>query len=157
MRLLNNLPEVLHNKVRVRACGILIIDNKILLAAHKFSNRELFWSPPGGGVEFGESLKKCIKREFKEETLLDINVGNYLGTSEYIAPPLHAIEIFFSVTAEDCKFYLGTDPEFEKNDQILIDLKLFSIEELKALPFEQFHKCLHKINDFIEIFDRSLI
>lgn len=51
----------------------------LLLLSHKFSNH---WIVPGGGVEWGERMKDCVKREAKEETGLDITDVEFLDTDE---------------------------------------------------------------------------
>ena len=41
------------NRVRVRVCGILIQEDKILLINHKgVGEKGSLWAPPGGGLEF---------------------------------------------------------------------------------------------------------
>ena len=36
------------------------------------------WAPPGGGMEYGESAHAALKREFMEETHLEIEVERFL-------------------------------------------------------------------------------
>ena len=70
--------------LRIRVSAILIKDGKILLIAHK-KNNDVYWLLPGGGVNFGESLKHALKREIKEELGVSINnivfFGNFSGKS----------------------------------------------------------------------------
>ena len=51
--------------------GILVVQNgKILLGKRKNSHGEGFWAPPGGHLEFGETVVNATCRELKEETNL---------------------------------------------------------------------------------------
>ncbi len=38
---------------------------------------------PGGGLEFGEGTRDCLKREFKEEMDLEVEVGEHLYTTDF--------------------------------------------------------------------------
>ena len=57
----------------------------------------ILWAPPGGGMEFGQSVRDNLKREFREETGLTTEIIRYLFINEFLKPPLHAIEIFLEV------------------------------------------------------------
>ena len=50
-------------RVAVRA---LIVSNNKLLAVKEVDGGD-WWAIPGGGVEYGESLKECLLREIDEE------------------------------------------------------------------------------------------
>lgn len=123
----------MENRPRVRVAGILIENDKILLIEHS-KNEKKYWLIPGGGVEWGESTKEALIREYKEETNLDIDVEKFLFLSETIAPDKqkHVINLYFQVRLlENCsEMQLGDESN-------LVDLKFVSkdeIENLKLYP-----------------------
>ena len=137
------VSELYGNKVRLRACGICVKEDKVLLINHALYGSD-FWSPPGGGLEFGESVTDCLKREFKEETGLRIKVGEMLFMHELIQPPLHAIELFFNVLSWQGDLQLGLDPEFSKSEQIIKEVRFLSFDEILALPDQSVHAIFRK-------------
>ena len=54
----------------------------IIKRAHEPRKGE--WSLPGGLVELGESLQDAVRREIKEETSLDIEVGPVIETFDRV-------------------------------------------------------------------------
>jgi len=138
--------------VRVRVCGIYIENNKLLLVNHALdSSTSSFWYPPGGGVEFGETAADALKREFKEETGLKVDVGEMLFMNEFIQPPLHAIELFFYIRSAMGELMTGSDPEFSGQDQIIKEVRFLTIEEIKALPDIFAHNLFKRINSIDDI------
>lgn len=125
------LSNIYGNKIRVRVCGVLTFEDKILMVNHSGLNSEnIFWNFPGGGVETGESLKDAVKREFKEETNIEITVENMLFLNQIIKKPLHGIELYFKVKADFFNEKLGFDPEIN----IISDIKWFALNEVENLP-----------------------
>ena len=55
--------------------GVFVKDGKILLLKRNVEPFKGCWHLIGGHVDDNESLRKALKREFKEETNLDIEVG----------------------------------------------------------------------------------
>lgn len=149
-------PEVVQvfgNKVRVRVCGILIKKDTILLVNHQGLNKtNLFWSPPGGGIQFGESAADSLQREFREETGLEIEVMDFLFVNEFISHSLQAIELFFLVRSTNGNVYTGTDPELKQ--QIIREVKFISMAEIKQFqPAEVHHLfayCTH-LSDIVQL------
>ena len=133
-------------KVRVRVGGLLLREGALLLAAHRglLPADAPFWSPPGGGWEFGESLKAALVREFQEETGLTVRVGRFLHLHEFSSGPLQALELFFEVLAEDpaALARLGHDPEHAPTQQLLTDLAWLSPRQIQRLPPAQVHPTL---------------
>jgi 8-oxo-dGTP diphosphatase len=69
--------------------GILFDEGRILLSGNRwFSDRPPVWTLPGGRAEEGEGIAEALIREFKEETGLDIEVGDLA----YIAESRSAVQ-----------------------------------------------------------------
>ncbi|MFZ6023352.1 MAG: NUDIX hydrolase [Bacteroidota bacterium] len=67
----------------VRVYGILFDKNKRLLVSDEFIRGAYITKLPGGGLEFGEGTRDCLKREFKEETGLDVSIGDHIYTTDF--------------------------------------------------------------------------
>lgn len=124
------------NKLRVRVCGLLIQNDEILLTEiHSPISDKLVWMPPGGGLTLGESMKDGLKREFKEETNLSVEVHELVHVNELLRKPYHAIECFFEVKKTSGTEKLGKDPELSWDRQLLHDLQWMPTGKLKELDF----------------------
>ena len=60
--------------------GLLERDGKVLLALRKFEPRRGYWDVPGGFLEEGEEPLVGLRRELREETGLEIEPVEWLGT-----------------------------------------------------------------------------
>jgi 8-oxo-dGTP diphosphatase len=142
--------------VRVRVGGLLVRNGAILLAAHRglLPEGAVFWSPPGGGWAFGESLKEALQREFREETGLTVRVGRQLHLHEFRRGDLQALEIFFEVIDDDpaATPRLGHDPEHAPEAQLLADLAWRTPRQLLALPPAQVHPVLRGLLSVDDVF-----
>ena len=69
----------------VRVYGLLINEKKqVLVSDERIYNRNLEITKfPGGGLELGEGTLDCIKREFKEELNIDIEIVKHLYTTDF--------------------------------------------------------------------------
>ena len=142
------LLEAYSGQVRVRVGGLLLRDGAMLLAAHRGLQPKdaPFWSPPGGGWQFGESIKAALVREFREETGLSVRVGRFLHLHEFSQGKLQALELFFEVVADDAtQPQLGHDPEHSPDQQLLMELAWFTPRQLQQLPPAQVHPLLQMV------------
>lgn len=97
----------------VRVYGILIDSHNRLLVSDEFIRGSYFTKLPGGGLEFGEGTRDCLKREFMEETGLTVEVGDHIYTTD-----------FFQISAFNNKDQIISIYYFVKtNERILINTK----------------------------------
>ncbi|QNF34553.1 NUDIX hydrolase [Adhaeribacter swui] len=144
-------------KLRVRVCGICQQDNQLLLVRHKpfGQNKEGLWSPPGGGVNYGESLQLGLIREIAEETNLKVEVEKFLFVHEFIGLPLHALEIFFKVNVIGGTLITGYDPEFTPDNQLITKVVFKSLTDIRQIPQNQLHHCLHHLQNLEDLYNKE--
>ena len=139
------------NHLRVRVNGILIEDNKLLMVKHLMGDGKILWSVPGGGMHYGTNAEQNLIREFKEETGLNVKIRKYLFVHEYLDPPLHAMEHFFSLKSTGGSLKLGEDPELSKEFQILSEMAWMSLEDIRSLPQDSLHQIFWRINSLEDL------
>lgn len=88
----------------VRVYGVLLGENNEVLVSDEFIRGSYYTKFPGGGLEFGEGTRECLKREFKEEMNLDVRVGDHLYTTDFFQmsafnPEDQIISIYYFVHA----------------------------------------------------------
>ncbi|BDD09863.1 hypothetical protein FUAX_22950 [Fulvitalea axinellae] len=97
-------------------------------------------------MQYGESAVECLRREFIEETGLEIEVGTQCFTHEFLSPPLHAIELFFEVRITGGALRKGLDPELAEDKQIIQRVEFVPFEQLKEFPEGTVHQIFEKCN-----------
>ena len=92
------LMEMYHNPIPTVDI-IIAVEGGIVLIMRK--NNPVGWAIPGGFVDYGESLENAAVREAKEETSLDVVLGEQLHTYSRPDrdPRQHTISTVFTATA----------------------------------------------------------
>jgi len=118
------------------ACGIMFNKENNILMGLRPTNKEdaNFWEFPGGKRENNETIEECLKREWKEELNLDIEIKN-----EIYSYVMH--------NKYKCRFFTG----IIKNEDFLIirehhDIKYVNKEEIKQLHI--FPEDIHVLDYF---------
>ena len=88
----------------LRVYGILLGKNKEVLVSDEFIRGGRYTKFPGGGLEFGEGTRDCLKREFMEEMNLSVRVTDHLYTTDFFQmsafnPEHQIISIYYRVEA----------------------------------------------------------
>jgi ADP-ribose pyrophosphatase YjhB (NUDIX family) len=91
-------------RFNIRVYGILINEEKQVLVSDELIRGKQYTKFPGGGLEFGEGTRDCLKREFLEEMNLAIEVGEHLYTTDFFQlsafnPDHQIISIYYLVNA----------------------------------------------------------
>lgn len=92
-------------RFNLRVYGLLINRKRELLIVHESINDFHFTKFPGGGMELGEGTIDCLKREFREELQLNIEVGEHFYTTDFYQPSAfkvndQLVSIYYFVQAE---------------------------------------------------------
>ncbi|MBB63809.1 MAG: hypothetical protein CMO81_01970 [Waddliaceae bacterium] len=132
----------MQNNLQVRAgVGVLIFrDKKILLGLRQGSHGEGTWSPPGGHLDFGESVEDCAARELFEETALKATMFTPLPWSNDIFEEEKKHYLTAFIRADD----VFGEPELCEPDKC-ISWEWFSIDEL---PKKMFFSLRNLINRY---------
>ena len=91
--------------------GVYIKNGKILLQKRNVKPFKGCWHIIGGHVEENETLKEALKREFKEETSLDIEVGDIIDGRIEKTFDRTKIIVDFDVTSAQGEIRLNTESE----------------------------------------------
>ena len=88
----------------IRVYGLLVNEKKQVLVSDEYIRGNYYTKFPGGGLEFGEGTRDCLKREFKEEMDLEVEVGEHLYTTDFYQmsafnPSHQIVSIYYLVKA----------------------------------------------------------
>ena len=132
-------------EIRPIVLGIAKKDNKILVSEgyDKVKNQE-FYRCLGGGIEFLEKSEDALKREYKEELGIDIEVEDFCGIAEniftYEGKNAHEIILIYNIKIKESDFkeryhvvddnsesdaYWVDIDEFKKHNKILYPEQIF--------------------------------
>jgi ADP-ribose pyrophosphatase YjhB (NUDIX family) len=130
----------------VRVYGVLTRDNGDILVSDEYIRGGYYTKFPGGGLEFGEGTRDCLKREFKEEMDLAVEVTDHLYTTDFFQmsafnPEHQIISIYYFVRAlEAIKAPLRTKPfDFDEREMRMYAEKK-ETETFRFIPRELFNE-----------------
>lgn len=98
---------------KITACAFLHRDGRLFIAKRAMTKKFLpgKFELPGGHIEFGETLADGLKREFRDEFDVDINVGETIYAFTYMNGENHVIEVDVLATLSDPSVTIEVRPE----------------------------------------------
>jgi 8-oxo-dGTP diphosphatase len=132
------------NLFNVRVYGILLGEDRKVLVSDEYLRGNYYTKLPGGGLEFGEGTRDCLKREFQEEMQLDVKIGAHLYTTDFFQmsafnPQHQIISIYYFVEAlEPIGVPLRTKPFDFDERQLAIYEEKKEIETFRFIEWDDF-------------------
>jgi 8-oxo-dGTP diphosphatase len=128
----------------IRVYGVLINDQRQVLVSDEYIRGNYYTKFPGGGLELGEGTRDCLKREFKEEMNLDVEIGEHLYTTDFYQVsafnPAHQIIsiYYFAKAMEEIRVPLRTK-EFDFDEQQMeVYNKIRMTETFRFIDWDKF-------------------
>lgn len=107
--------------------GVVIKDNKVLLARHTYGGGKGMLIIPGGYVNKGETPQEALRREYREETGIEVEPGNIIGIR------FNQKDWYIAFRAEYCSGEARSDHD-ENSEVIWMDIsEVFSREDVPEL------------------------
>lgn len=116
----------------VRIYGLLMHNNRLLLIEEPFAG-QLITKFPGGGLELGEGTLDCLKREFREELNLEVEIESHFYTQDFYLqsrfdPNEQILMIYYKVVCKSIENMKKLDQDIQKI--IWKDLHLLSPQDV---------------------------
>lgn len=128
----------------VRVYGVMINELKQVLVSDELVRGNYFTKFPGGGMEFGEGTRDCLRRELKEELGIESSIGDHIYTTDYFQlsafnPSDQIISIYYYVTPLE-PFHVPVRIKlFDFDEQQMNDYKQTSeIESIRFVDAKDF-------------------
>ncbi|MDI6737849.1 MAG: NUDIX hydrolase [Nanoarchaeota archaeon] len=139
------IDNIAAEKIGIRSCVILVENTRVLCIHCKYGDDE-YYLFPGGGVEPGETLVECAKREFEEETGLKIDITKLVYVNDWIKDKAineRVVNIFFLGKIVGGKIIQG-----EKDGGKVKDIEWVDLDRLSEIDFRPAYLAKRLKEDF---------
>jgi 8-oxo-dGTP diphosphatase len=128
----------------IRVYGLLINEQREVLVTDEWIRGMRITKFPGGGLEFGEGTRDCLRREFIEEMNLKVEVGEHLYTTDFYQqsafnPDHQIVSIYYLVSAlEPITARISSTPFDFDEAQLALYAEKKECESFRFIPWEKF-------------------
>ncbi len=132
------------HRFNLRVYGILVNEKRQVLVSDEYIRGGYYTKFPGGGLEFGEGTRDCLRREFLEEMNLRVEPGDHIYTTDYFQmsafnPEHQIISIYYYVTAlEEIKVPLREKLFDFDEQQMAVYRQKNEIETFRLINWDNF-------------------
>lgn len=150
----------MENVFNVRIYGLLINDCKeVMISDEEIAGKQIT-KFPGGGLEFGEGTRDCLKREFLEELNLEITVKHHFYTTDFFQPSFfnvrqQVISIYYFVESFDLNSLVFSQKPFnfnlDNNDRQSIRWLSIAMAKENDLTFPIDRKVMMLLKDYFKV------
>lgn len=136
-------------KINIRVYGIYFNDKKELMTLEETYAGTPLLKLPGGGLEYGEGLSDCLRREFQEELNLELsNLSHFYTQEDFLASKFHPTEqllaIYYTVTIKDLAALIIKDPNIKQIKWLSLDEKNPLTLPIDRRVFNKLKTVLHR-------------
>ncbi|MBD2040384.1 NUDIX hydrolase [Microcoleus sp. FACHB-672] len=130
-------------EIRVLALGLIRDGDRIFLSeGYDPVKQQTFYRAMGGGVDFGETSRQALEREFQEEIQAELTNIHYLGCLENLfvfnGNPGHELIQLYQCDFVDRKFYELEQFTFAEGERqktaLWVDIERCKSGELRLVP-----------------------
>ena len=128
----------------IRVYGVLINEKRQVLVSDEFIRGKYYTKFPGGGLDLGEGTRDCLKREFKEEMNLNVQIEDHIYTTDFFQmsafnPEHQIISIYYFAKALELITTPLRDKEFDfDKDQMKTYKEKNEIETFRFIEWNNF-------------------
>ncbi|GAA4333710.1 NUDIX domain-containing protein [Flaviaesturariibacter amylovorans] len=128
----------------IRVYGLLRNGQGDVLVSDEWIRGARITKFPGGGLEFGEGTRDCLRREFIEEMNLKVEVGEHLYTTDFYQqsafnPEHQIVSIYYLVEAlEPIRVRISTEPFAFDAAQLARYEERRECESFRFIPWNEF-------------------
>ena len=126
-------------------CGVLIIDDKVMIAKRNYGPCKGMYEFPGGKVESHETKQEALIREWKEECDVDITNIEYLASSIDYQDDYEIHLTCFTCTASVRPSVLRVHSEYIwTTPDHIYDYHFFESDKMLVEALKEWWPCLRK-------------